>query len=427
MSRATEQAAPERTRVLWLSTLAFTLMFNVWLMLGVLAKPIREEFQLESSQVEWLIAVAILSGSVVRLNFGIWADRYGGRLVFTLLLLVCAIPTYLFTWATTYNELFVYAILFGLAGNSFSAGVAWCSAWYPPQTKGFALGVFGAGNVGAAGTKLLVILVPTVLTLVPAAGYLGGVIPGGWRIIPAVYSVLLVLMAVAVWALAPTPDRKPAQGRSMAELLTPLKYSRVWRFSLYYVVVFGAYVALASWLPMYYVDTYKMPLRDAALLTAVFIFPASLLRPVGGTLSDRYGPRVVTYVVFLVMTVALIALSVPNGTYFGHEYKLDVTLFTALLFVVGCGMGIGKASVFKYIPNYYPRDVGAVGGLVGMLGAFGGFFLPPVFGWLGRTTGVPQMAFLALLVLTVISLAWLHLAVLGMRATEPRAIVAPAS
>ena len=213
----------------------------------------------------------------------------------------------------------------------------------------------------------------------------------------------------------------------MAELLAPLKHMRVWRFSLYYVVVFGAYVALAGWLPTYYVDTYKIPLGRAALLTALFIFPASLLRPLGGWLSDRFGPRVVTYAVFLGMTAALAALSVPNGTYFGHDYKLNVTLFTALVFLVACGMGIGKASVYKYIPNYFPSDVGAVGGLVGMIGAFGGFFLPPVFGYLGRTTGVPQMAFLALLVLTVVSLAWLHLAVLGMRAAEPRAAVAPAA
>ena len=427
MSNATGQAAPERTRVLWLSTIAFTLLFNVWLMLGVLAKPIREEFKLTPSQVEWLIAVAILSGSVLRLNFGIWADRYGGRLVYTLLLLACAVPTYLFTWATTYNELLIYALLFGLAGNAFSAGVAWCSAWYPPQTKGFALGIFGAGNVGASGTKMLLVFVPTILTLVPAAGYLGGFVPGGWRIIPAFYAALLVLMAVAVWTLAPTPDRKPAQGRPMAELLAPLRHLRVWRFSLYYVVVFGAYVALAGWLPTYYVDTYKISLHDAALLTALFIFPASLLRPVGGWLSDRFGPRGVTYTVFLVMTAALAALSVPNGTYLGTDYKLNLTLFTTLVFVVGCGMGIGKASVYKYIPNYFPNDVGAVGGLVGMLGAFGGFFLPPVFGWLGRTTGVPQMAFVALLALTVVCLGWLHLAVLGMRATTPRAAVAPAA
>ena len=213
----------------------------------------------------------------------------------------------------------------------------------------------------------------------------------------------------------------------MGELLAPLKHVRVWRFSLYYVVVFGAYVALAGWLPTYYVDTYKIPLRDAALLTALFIFPASLLRPVGGWLSDRYGPRVVTYAVFLVMTAALVALSVPNGTYLGTDYKLNLTLFTALIVRRRLRHGHRQGVGLQVHPELFPEDVGAVGGLVGMLGAFGGFFLPPVFGWLGRTTGVPQMAFVALLTLTVTCLAWLHLAVLGMRASEPRAAVAPAA
>ena len=143
-------AASGRHRVLWLSTIAFTLMFNVWLMLGVLGIPIRKALELSDSQLEWLIATAILSGAVFRLNFGIWADKYGGRNMMVLLLLLTAIPTYLFSRAANYTELLVCAGLFGLAGNSFSVGIAWNSAWFPPQTKGTALGVFGAGNVGAA-------------------------------------------------------------------------------------------------------------------------------------------------------------------------------------------------------------------------------------------------------------------------------------
>ena len=197
---------------------------------------------------------------------------------------------------------------------------------------------------------------------------------------------------------------------------------RVWRFSLYYVVVFGAYVALSGWLPKFYVDTYKLEIRDAALLTALFIFPASLLRPLGGWLSDLYGPRVVTYSVFVVMTFAIAALCVPDGIYGGFAYKPGPAVFTALMVVVGCGMGIGKASVYKYVPDYYPDDVGAVGGLVGALGALGGFFLPPVFGYLGRSTGNPRMAFLALLVLTSISLAWLHVAVLSIKAEKRKSL-----
>jgi NNP family nitrate/nitrite transporter-like MFS transporter len=263
------------------------------------------------------------------------------------------------------------------------------------------------------------------LTFVPAAGYLGGAVPGGWRIIPAVYAVLLVVMAALILWLAPTPDHKPSKGRSLADLLGPVRSMRVWRFSLYYVVVFGAYVALSGWLPKFYVDTYGLSLHDAALLTALFIFPASLLRPLGGYLSDRFGPRVVTYTVFIVMSATLMILSLPGTSAGGERQTQNLWVFTFLVVVVACCMGIGKASVYKYIPNYFPNDVGAVGGLVGMLGALGGFILPPIFGSLGRATGVPQMAFGALLVLTVASLVWLHIAVMRQRA-ETKPVVVPA-
>ena len=421
------QLRSARRRVLWLSTVAFTLLFAVWLMLGVLGVPLQKELKLSDPQLDWLIATAIFSGALLRLNFGIWADRFGGRNVMVFLLLLTAVPTYLFSLATTYPTLLLCAALFGLAGNSFSAGIAWNSAWFPPQSKGTALGIFGAGNVGASGTKLLVIFVPTVLTLVPAAGYLGGWIPGGWRAIPVFYSVLLVLMAAAIWWLAPTPDPLPAKGRSMVELMQPLKHVRVWRFSLYYVVVFGAYVALSGWLPKYYMNTYQVSLHTAALFTASFIFPASLLRPFGGYLSDKFGPRGVTYAVFAVMCAALLVLAIPYGQYGAIDWHPSAFAFAALMFVVGCGMGIGKASVYKYIPNYFPQDVGAVGGLVGMLGALGGFFLPPLFGALGRWTGAPQMAFLALFSLTAASLIWLHVSVVKIRAANRAAIAATPS
>jgi MFS transporter, NNP family, nitrate/nitrite transporter len=425
-----------RQRVLWLSTIAFTLLFAVWLQLGVLGLELKKdtalmlgeaasELSAEATKAavqerfEWLLAVAILTGSIFRLSFGIWADRFGGRNMMVLLLLASAVPAYLMSHASSYGELLICAALTGLAGNSFTVGIAWCSAWFPDRSKGLALGVFGAGNVGASGTKLLVILIPSVLTLVPAAGLLGGVIPGGWRVVPVFYSVLLVAMAIAILLICPRIDRKPGKGRRLAEMLSPLRYMRVWRFSLYYVVVFGAYVALSAWLPDFYRTNYfadlpqKEGVRMAALLTALFIFPASLLRPLGGYLSDRFGPRTVTYSMFLLMTAAITPLCLPSSI-----LPLSVAAFTSLLFLVGVGMGVAKASVFKYVPNYFPNDVGAVGGLVGMLGAFGGFLLPKVFGILGRSTGVPQAAFVALLALTLGSLVWLHLVVMRIKASE---------
>jgi NNP family nitrate/nitrite transporter-like MFS transporter len=398
-------------------------LFAVWLMLGVLGLKIKGDTALMlgdaaasmdaaaiktavESRFEWLLAVSILSGALLRLNFGIWADTFGGRNLMIVLLVGCAVPTAWLAYATSFTELLACAALFGLAGNSFSIGIAWNSAWFPPEKKGTALGIFGAGNVGAAGTKLLVVLVPGILTLVPATGYLSGWIPGGWRIVPLFYAGLLVLTAAAVFFFCPAKDPQPGKGRPLRDLLAPLKYVQVWRFSLYYVVVFGAYVALSAWLPNYYVNTYQVSLPTASLLTALFIFPASLLRPLGGWLSDRYGPRLVTYVVFASMTLATIPLCLPRGI-----LALDVTSFAVLTLVVAIGMGIGKASVYKYIPNYYPQDVGAVGGLVGLLGALGGFVLPKAFGWLGRETGFPQAAFLALLALTLASLAWLQVAI----------------
>src|SRR5262245_24915375 len=206
-------------RVLWISTAAFTLLFNVWLMLGVLGISVRHELGLSDAQLEWLMAAAILSGAVFRLNFGIWADAGGGRKVMGLLLAFVAIPTYLFSHATTFGQMLLCSILFGLGGNAFSAGIAWNSAWFPQHAKGKALGVFGAGNVGAAGTKMLVAFAPGVLTAIPLAGYWGGVVPAGWRFIPALYAALLVLMSLVVFFLSPKPDRKPSHGRPISEML----------------------------------------------------------------------------------------------------------------------------------------------------------------------------------------------------------------
>lgn len=409
--------------VLAFSTVGFTLMFAVWLMFGVLALPIRTEFKLTEAQFGWLTAIAILNGSLWRLAFGLLADRFGGRKVFTLLVLFTVIPSWLVSQAQSYPELMIYAFLVGMAGNSFSVGISWNSAWFPRERQGFALGMFGAGNVGASVTKFIG---PAIIALVPAAGFFGGVVPGGWRFVPFLYAVLLVILAAAMWFGTPAHDHMPGKGRSLGESLRPLREMRVWRFSLYYVVVFGAYVALSVWLPRYYVDVFGLALPQAALLTALFIFPASLLRPLGGWFSDKFGARRVMYWVFGSMTLTLLLLSIPNGylvlytptkanpdaTVNALHFVMNPWLFTALIFLVGVGMGIGKAAVYKYIPDYFPKDVGAVGGLVGLLGALGGFFLPPLFSYAWIGTGVPQTTFAILFLITAGSFLWMHLVVL---------------
>lgn len=410
-----------RVSVLVTSSVGFTLMFAVWLMFGVLGIPIREEFGLSDVQLSWIVALAVLNGAVWRLPAGIAADRFGGKRVFIAFLLVTAVPAFLVSQATSYAMLLIYAFLVGIAGNSFSAGIAWVSAWWPQERQGVALGIFGAGNVGASVTKLIG---PALISLVPVAGYFGGIIPGGWRFVPFMYAALLLAMALATWLFTPHREIVPGVGRSVSSMLRPLKQSRVWRFSLYYVVVFGAYVALAAWLPKYYVDVYGLPLGQAALLTALFIFPASLLRPFGGWLSDKVGARRVMYFTFATMLVTSGILMMPYGYIVLNNsdgttseilpWSVGTTLFTVLVFVMGCAMGVGKAAVYKHIPEYFPHDVGAVGGLVGSLGALGGFFLPLLFAYVTQWSGLVQSTFFVIFIVTLVAGLWMHFTVVAM-------------
>ncbi|WP_018217956.1 MFS transporter [Salinispora vitiensis] len=409
-----------RNRVLTLSTIGFTVMFAVWLMFGILGKPISEEFGLSEVQLSWIIAAAVLNGSLWRLPAGIVADRLGGRRVMTVMLLVTAVASFLVSRADSYAMLLVLAFLVGFAGNSFTTGIAWNSAWQPREKQGFALGLFGAGNVGASVTKFIG---PPLIAGTAGATYLG-VVEGGWRLVPVVYAVLLLILAAATWFLTPRRDRVPSHGTPLRTQLVPLKQVRVWRFSLYYVAVFGAYVALAAWLPTYYMNNYDVSLQTAAYLTALYIFPASLLRPVGGSLSDRLGARRVMYWTFglmllstgiLMMPSGHIVVNHPDGGQTTHlAYQLGIVPFTLLVVLLGCAMGVGKAAVYKHIPEYFPTQVGAVGGLVGMLGGLGGFFLPPLFAYTKTWTGLPSSTFLVLFILTVICAVWMHLTVVRM-------------
>lgn len=396
------EVSGDAKRVLIVSALVFTLFFAVWVMFAIIGIPMKKELKLSESEFALLVAIPVLTGSLLRVPVGIFTDRIGGRRMMVSLLLITAVPTFLLSRIETYNQALLLALFVGLAGVSFAIGIAWVSAWYPAEYQGFALGVFGMGNVGASITKLLA---PTMVTLVAAGGLLGGLVAGGWRFVPAVYAILLVATAVAVYFLVPRQDKRPSRGRSLIEMLRPLKIVRVWRFGFYYVAVFGAYVGLSLWLPHYYVDVYGLSLRDAGFMTALFIFPASLLRPVGGYLSDTRGARQITMISFAVIATASAVLCL----------SMSMWAFTALVVVIGVAMGIGKASVYTYIPQYFPKDVGAVGGLVGAVGGLGGFVLPLLFAWAKGQSGRPESTFYVMLGLALLSMLFLSIAVARLR------------
>lgn len=399
-----EDAALERDakRVLYTSTLLFGLFFAVWVLFSIVGIPMRKELGISDGQFALLVAIPVLTGAVLRIPVGIIADRVGGRATMMALLLITAVPVYLLSRVQSYGTALVLALAIGLAGSSFASGVAWVSAWSPPERKGFALGLFGMGNIGASLTQ---ILAPTLITLVPAAGLLGGVIGGEWRFVPVVYAVLLVLAALIVPFVVPRQDRKPGGDRGVMSMLAPLKVLRVWRFGYYYMTVFGAFVGVSLWLPKYYVDVYDLKLRTAGLVAAAFVWAASLMRPVGGMLSDRYGARTMMFASFATVAFFSAILSIPMG----------LGPFIPLTILLGVGLGVGTAAVYGYIPGYFPKDVGAVGGLVGCLGALGGFILPLTFAEVLDITGRPQSTFYVLFALVVVGAVILRFAVSNLR------------
>lgn len=404
---------------LWMSTIAFTVCFAVWTIFAIIGIRIKQELGLNETQFGLLVGTPILTGSLIRILLGVWTDQYGGRLVYTVTMLSAAVATYLLTWATTYPQTLVAALGVGIAGGSFAVGVAYVSRWYPASKQGIALGIFGAGNVGAAVTKFCA---PFVL------------VAYGWQTTAKVWALAIAVMAVIFWLTTsddPVLKARKARGekpRSAWLELTPLKNIQVWRFALYYFFVFGAFVALSLWLPRYLIGVYGLDIKTAGMFAAAYSIPASIFRAYGGHLSDKYGARRVMYWTFLVSIATTFILSYPPTTYtvqtthglVTFNFSIGITGFTVLVFVLGFFMSLGKAAVFKHIPVYYPNNVGAVGGLVGMIGGLGGFVLPIAFGMLNDLTGIWTSCFMLLFLVAGVSLIWMHLAI---RYMESRATV----
>lgn len=293
--------------VLSANTIAFLVCFAVWMMYGVLITFLVDQqiYQFTRAQMGWLIGAPVLTGSLLRLPAGMLADRYGGRPVFVVLMVVAAAAASLTSLADGFWSFFVGGLGFGLAGASFAVGVAYTSVWFPPERQGTALGVFGTGTAGAA---LTAIVAPRLLAWLTH----DGAELDRWRLLPPLYAGLLVITCV-VFLLLTTPRRPAARAeRTLRQRLAPLGSVRVWRFGLYYFLVFGGFVSLAQWLIPYYVNVYSLSVAAAGLLSAAYSLPSGLFRAVGGWLSDRFGARAVMYVVLSACVVGFLLLAVPR-------------------------------------------------------------------------------------------------------------------
>lgn len=476
-------------RILFFNTLAFAVCFAAWMINGVLVTFLVNNgvFNWSPIQIGWLLGVPVLVGSVFRLPVGMLTDKFGGKRVMAVILFFCAIPMFFLSQANSFTSFLLLSFGFGLAGASFASGVAYTCLWYPKKKHGTALGIFGAGTMGAALTTLFA---PTVLNKLTNHG----ANLEGWRYLPMLYAALLVITGVVF--LLGTENKIPSASKTIIQRLSPLKEIRVWRFGLYYFFVFGSFVALAQWLIPYYVNVYSMSIVTAGFMATAFSLPAGLFRAAGGWLADKVGARIVLLWVFGVCIICMVFLFIPrmeiqapgqgimankSGTVnsvstneivvgvdkyilqsktedstevtirFGihhdeegflflpttkfHQepnvkkgdevmkgellakgvtmiyFQANKWIFSFLVFIIGIMMGIGGAAVYKHISDYYPENIGTVGGIVGVLGGLGGFFGPIIFGYLLKATGVWTSCWMFLAVLVIICIVLQRLAI----------------
>ncbi|WP_233853489.1 MFS transporter [Paraburkholderia sp. HD33-4] len=388
--------------VLFASTFAFLVCFVVWMMFGVLGVPLREELKLNSTQFGLLTSTPVLTGALMRLPLGTWTDRFGGRIVMTVLLVVCAVPVYIVSYATALWQFLLIGLFLGCVGASFAVGTPYVARFFPPARRGFAMGFFGAGTAGAA--------VNLFVTPSLQAAF-------GWRFVPRVYAIALLVTAVIFWfASAPDPGAGQAKG-SWLDGFKVLRNPHVWRLCQYYSITFGGFTALSLWIPQYLKAEYGMSLVMASMFAAGFSLPGSVLRAVGGALADRLGAHSVTWWGLWVAWICLFLLSYPPTDFVIHtidgtasiHLRVTVYAFVALAFVLGAVFAFGMASTFKYVADDFPENMGVVTGIVGLAGGLGGFLLPIIFGILLDFFRVRSTCFMFLYGIVWVSLILIYL------------------
>jgi MFS transporter, NNP family, nitrate/nitrite transporter len=343
-----------------LGTGAFALCFAVFGSLSAMMPILSRQLHLSPIQKSVAVAVPVLLGSLGRIPLGLLTDRLGGRWVFTVVMALSIVPAFLMGGVHDYAHVLAYGFLIGVGLASFSVGVGFVSGWYPAERQGFALGVYGAGNIGQS---LAAFGAPVIAAV-------WGFRWGFWT-----FGALLALWLLIFAVSARNAPRRSAP-KKLIDMLKPLEDRRSWVLSLYYFLTFGGFVAMAIYLPIFLTEMFHLTPQDAGLRTAGFVVLATAMRPIGGVLADRVGGRSILKWVFPIAGVMAVFMACP----------LMVT-FTVGALGVAASIGLGNGAVFKLVPQYFPRSVGSVTGLVGAAGGLGGFFPPLVLGFVKEATG----------------------------------------
>lgn len=355
-----------------LATIAFAISFAAWSLLSPLAPQLQKQYGISDLGISLMIAVPVILGSLARIPMGVLTDRFGGRRVMAALLLFTALPCLAMMTAGGLATFLVWGFFLGMAGSSFAVGIPYVNRWFGPEKQGLVAGVFGMGNIG---TAIAARLAPQIAKT------------NGWQTVFLVFALALAATAVLFYLLAGDEPKAAAPAKSLAQRMAVLRDEKLsWLLSYFYVVTFGGFVAFSLYLPTLLVNEFHLDKIDAGNRAAGFVVLATLMRPLGGWLSDRLGASRVLTVVFAGVPLMALILAPQPG----------IGVLTAAFLIMAGLFGLGNGAVFKLVPQYFSKEAGTVTGLVGAAGGLGGFFPPIVMGFFKSTTNSYSLGYVLL-------------------------------
>lgn len=368
-----------------LQTANLVVGFMVWVLISSLLPFIQEDIAIPAEKLAIVTAVPVVLGSVLRIPLGYYANIFGARIIFFISFLLLLFPVFYISEASTFSDLIIGGTLLGIGGAVFSVGVTSLPKYYAKEKHGLVNGIYGMGN---AGTAITTFAAPVLATQI------------GWSMTVKLYLILLLIFAALNFLFG---DRKEVKVKApiVEQIKGVYKNEKLWFFSLFYFITFGSFVAFTVFLPSFLVTFFELDKVDAGMRTAGFIVVATLLRPVGGWLADKFQPLFLLMGVFSVLTFAAFLLA----------FSPSIMLYTVASMLIATSAGIGNGVIFKLVPFYFNKQAGIVNGIVSMMGGLGGFFPPLLLSVIHTLTGsysIGFMAFSQVALASLVLVVWLY-------------------
>lgn len=361
-----------------LQTLSLMAGFMVWSILAPLMPYISQEFNVPESQKAIILAIPVILGSILRIPIGYYTNLIGSRLVFLISFIILIFPVFYLSQATSTTGLMIAGFFIGLGGAVFSVGVTSIPKYYPKEKHGFANGIYGMGNLGTAVSSFLA---------PPIAGAIG------WQHTVQLYVLVMALFAILMFVFGDKQEPK-VKVPMLKQTKQVANNYKLYYFSFWYFITFGAFVAFGLFLPNFLVGHFEIDKVDAGIRTGVFIAIATILRPIGGMLGDKFNALNMLKIFFGIMIAGALILALSN----------HIMLFTIGCLTISVSAGIGNGLIFKLVPTYFSKEAGVVNGIVSMMGGLGGFFPPLIITMVTALTGSNHLAFFLLAIFGLVAL-----------------------